>query len=65
VGTAGAAQAQEAVRQDAALEKGLELGMGFPNEAYVFAAFVYFVLCFGMSKYSQRLERVLSPETRR
>jgi general L-amino acid transport system permease protein len=39
--------------------------MGFPNEAYVFAAFVYFVLCFGMSKYSQRLERVLSPETRR
>jgi general L-amino acid transport system permease protein len=39
--------------------------MGFPNEAYVFAALVYFVLCFGMSKYSQRLERVLSPETRR
>jgi general L-amino acid transport system permease protein len=39
--------------------------MGFPNEAYVFAAFVYFILCFGMSKYSQRLERVLSPETRR
>lgn len=39
--------------------------MGFPNEAYVFAALVYFILCFGMSKYSQRLERVLSPESRR
>ena len=39
--------------------------LGFPNEAYVFAAFVYFILCFGMSKYSQRLERDLSPELRR
>jgi general L-amino acid transport system permease protein len=39
--------------------------MGFPNEAYVFAALTYFILCFGMSKYSQRLERDLSPETRR
>ncbi len=30
--------------------------LGFPTEAYVFAAAVYFVLCFIMSRYSQRLE---------
>ena len=30
--------------------------LGFPTEAYVYAAGVYFLLCFAMSKYSQRLE---------
>ncbi|MFL1460792.1 amino acid ABC transporter permease [Roseococcus sp. DSY-14] len=30
--------------------------LGFPTEAYVYAAGVYFILCFTMSKYSQRLE---------
>jgi len=30
--------------------------LGFPTEAYVFAALVYFGLCFMMSRYSQRLE---------
>ncbi len=39
--------------------------LGFGTEAYVFAAVVYFLCCFGMSRYSQRLERDLSPETRR
>jgi general L-amino acid transport system permease protein len=38
---------------------------GFANEAYVFAAAVYFVFCFTMSKYSQYLEKVLNPERRR
>lgn len=38
--------------------------LGFPTEAYLFAAFVYFVLCFAMSRYSQSLERTLRPETR-
>ena len=33
--------------------KGLDL------EAYIFAAAVYFLFCFGMSRYSQRLEREL------
>ena len=28
-------------------------------EAYVFAAIIYFVFCFFMSKYSQRLEKTL------
>ncbi|MGO4832987.1 amino acid ABC transporter permease, partial [Rhizobiaceae sp. 2RAB30] len=32
---------------------------GFEHEAYVFAALVYWVICFGMSKYSQALERRL------
>ena len=36
--------------------------LGFPTEAYVYAAAVYFVLCFGMSRWSQRLERDLRPE---
>ncbi|MBM3484162.1 MAG: amino acid ABC transporter permease [Alphaproteobacteria bacterium] len=39
--------------------------LGFPTEAYVFAAAVYFCFCFIMSKYSQYLERELSPERRR
>ncbi len=38
--------------------------LGFPTEAYLFAAFVYFVLCFAMSRYSQSLERRLGPATR-
>ncbi|MCS6892475.1 MAG: amino acid ABC transporter permease [Rhodovarius sp.] len=31
--------------------------LGFPTEAYVYAATVYFVLCFAMSRYSLALER--------
>jgi ABC-type arginine transport system permease subunit len=38
--------------------------LGFPTEAYLFAAFVYFVLCFAMSRYSQSLEKSLRPESR-
>jgi general L-amino acid transport system permease protein len=38
--------------------------LGFSTEAYVFAAGVYFVLCFAMSRYSQSLERTLRPEAR-
>jgi len=38
--------------------------LGFPTEAYVFAAGVYFILCFAMSKYSQRLERDFQPAAR-
>jgi general L-amino acid transport system permease protein len=38
--------------------------LGFPTEAYLFAASVYFVLCFAMSRYSQSLEKTLRPETR-
>jgi general L-amino acid transport system permease protein len=33
---------------------------GFGVEAYVFAAFVYFLFCYPMSRYSQRLERRLA-----
>jgi general L-amino acid transport system permease protein len=36
--------------------------LGFATEAYLYAAAVYFLCCFAMSKYSQRLERDLSPE---
>jgi len=35
--------------------------LGFPTEAYLFAAAVYFILCFSMSRYSQRLEREFRP----
>jgi len=38
--------------------------LGFATEAYVFAAGVYFVLCFAMSRYSMHLERTLQPGTR-
>lgn len=31
--------------------------LGFPTEAYLYAALVYFVLCSLMSRYSQRLEK--------
>jgi general L-amino acid transport system permease protein len=33
---------------------------GFGVEAYLFAALVYFVFCFAMSRYSQNLERELA-----
>ena len=36
--------------------------LGFATEAYLFAAGVYFILCFAMSRYSQRLERDFRPE---
>jgi general L-amino acid transport system permease protein len=36
--------------------------LGFATEGYVFAAVVYFVICYGMSLYSQYLEHALSPE---
>ncbi len=32
---------------------------GFPAEAYLFAAAIYFVFCYGMSRYSRYLETVL------
>jgi general L-amino acid transport system permease protein len=38
--------------------------LGFPTEAYLFAAGVYFLLCFAMSRYSMSLERSLRPESR-
>jgi general L-amino acid transport system permease protein len=38
--------------------------LGFPTEAYLFAAAVYFVLCFAMSRYSQSLERCFRTEAR-
>ncbi len=34
--------------------------MGFSVEAYIFVALIYFVFCFSMSNYSQRLEKELS-----
>ncbi len=37
---------------------------GFGVEAYIFAAVVYFVFCFTMSRYSQGLERELKPGAR-
>jgi general L-amino acid transport system permease protein len=33
---------------------------GFGVEAYLFAAFVYFLFCYPMSRYSQALERRLA-----
>jgi len=38
--------------------------LGFATEAYVFAAAVYFILCFSMSRYSMHLEKTLQPGTR-
>jgi general L-amino acid transport system permease protein len=38
--------------------------LGFPTEAYLFAAAVYFALCLAMSRYSQRLERELGAPAR-
>jgi general L-amino acid transport system permease protein len=39
--------------------------LGFATEAYVYAALVYFICCYAMSKYSQRLEFVLNEGQRR
>ena len=36
--------------------------LGFSHEGYVFAAAVFWVFCFGMSRYSQRLEKKLDTE---
>ena len=36
--------------------------LGFSHEGYVFAAAVFWIFCFGMSRYSQNLEKKLSTE---
>src|SRR5476651_2727400 len=41
------------------------LWAGFPAEVYLFAAFVYFIFCFSMSRYSKWLEVELNKGTRR
>ncbi|MDP2378555.1 amino acid ABC transporter permease [Reyranella sp.] len=38
---------------------------GFPGEIYLFAAFVYFIFCYSMSRYSKHLEIELNRGTRR
>ena len=38
---------------------------GFPAEVYMFAAFVYFIFCFSMSRYAKYLEIELNKGTRR
>ncbi|MFQ5774400.1 MAG: amino acid ABC transporter permease [Kiloniellaceae bacterium] len=38
--------------------------LGFAIEGYVFAAFGFWIFCFSMSRYSQRLEKKLSTERR-
>ena len=38
---------------------------GFPGEVYLFAAFVYFIFCYTMSRYSKYLEVELNKGTRR
>lgn len=38
---------------------------GYPGEVYLFAAFVYFVFCYSMSRYSKHLEIELNKGTRR
>jgi general L-amino acid transport system permease protein len=38
--------------------------VGFGVEVYVFVAIVYFAFCFGVSQYSQHLERVLLTDRR-
>lgn len=39
--------------------------LGFATEAYLYAALVYFIACYTMSRYSQRLEKDLNPERMR
>jgi general L-amino acid transport system permease protein len=39
--------------------------LGFATEAYVYAAVVYFICCYGMSRYSRHLEVVLNEGQRR
>ena len=36
--------------------------LGMATEGYVFAAFVFWIICFSMSRYSQNLEKKLSTE---
>ena len=36
--------------------------LGFAMESYIFAGLVFFIICYGMSKYSQYLERKISTE---
>ncbi len=38
---------------------------GYPGEIYLFAAFVYFIFCYSMSRYSKYLEVELNKGTRR
>ena len=38
--------------------------LGYSTEGYLFAALVYFVFCFGVSRYSLHLERNLPPAQR-
>jgi general L-amino acid transport system permease protein len=38
---------------------------GFPGEVYLFAAFIYFIFCYSVSRYSKRLEIDLNKGTRR
>ena len=38
---------------------------GYPGEVYLFAAFVYFIFCYSMSRYSKYLELELNKGTRR
>ena len=38
---------------------------GYPGEVYLFAAFVYFIFCYSMSRYSKYLEIELNKGTRR
>ena len=38
---------------------------GFPAEVYLFAAFIYFIFCYSMSRYSKYLEVELNKGTRR
>jgi len=38
---------------------------GFPGEVYLFAAFIYFIFCYSMSRYSKHLEIELNKGTRR
>ena len=38
---------------------------GFSVEIYLFAAAVYFVFCHAVSRYTQRLERLLAVDSRR
>ena len=33
--------------------------LGYSTEGYVFAGFIFWIFCFGMSRYSQYLERKL------
>ena len=33
--------------------------MGFPFEGYIYAALVYFIICFTLSRYSLRVEKKL------